>query len=183
MTLILEKRLSHFCFVLYEFTAMDLGVKQQGNKIVINTYTKDRKSVEGTAFTSLGRIYAEWEVSGQEEYKLKQRAFRYIFVSGCESAEVEAYYEYLPLEYRGSFRCNDEELNKLWDVCAYTLHLNCREVIFDGIKRDRWAWGGEVYVYLSKDALIVKATKSDQPTGEQLIDNAWEVNAKNEKAG
>lgn len=85
------------------------------------------------------------KVCGKEEYKLKQRAFRYIFVSGCKSVEVEADYEYLPLEYKGSFRCNDEELNKLWDVCAYTLHLNCREVIFDGIKRDRWVWGGDAY--------------------------------------
>ena len=27
-------------------------------------------------------------------------------------------YEYLPEEYRGNFRCNDEELNRIWEVGA-----------------------------------------------------------------
>ena len=54
--------------VLYEFTAMDLGVKQQGNKIVINPYTKDRKSAKGTVFTALGEIYVSWEKKNGEVF-------------------------------------------------------------------------------------------------------------------
>ena len=54
-------------------------------------------------------------------------------------------YEYLPLEYKGSFRCNDEQINKIWDVAAYTLHLTTREFFIDGIKRDRWMWSGDAY--------------------------------------
>ena len=30
-------------------------------------------------------------------------------------------------------------------MCAYTLHLNTRECFLDGIKRDRWVWGGDAY--------------------------------------
>ncbi len=84
-------------------------------------------------------------VSGSEEYKLRQRAFRYIYIIGCPDIEAEADYEYLPLDYKGSFRCSDETVNKIWDTCVYTLHLNAREVLLDGIKRDRWCWGGDVY--------------------------------------
>lgn len=71
-------------------------------------------------------------------------AFRYIFVSD-EEAEIQGEYEYLPLEYRGEFHCNEEVINKVWDVAAYTFHLNSREFFLDGIKRDRWVWSADAY--------------------------------------
>lgn len=87
----------------------------------------------------------EW-IEGKSEYKLTQRAFRYVFIKGASSSlTVDMDYEYLPLEKRGSFRCDNELFNKIWDVCAYTFHLNCREGFLDGIKRDRWVWGGDAY--------------------------------------
>jgi hypothetical protein len=46
---------------------------------------------------------------------------------------------------RGSFRCSDETVNKIYDVANYTLHLNTREFFIDGIKRDRWIWSGDAY--------------------------------------
>lgn len=71
------------------------------------------------------------------------RAFRYIYVIG--DAEIEAQYEYLPIEDKGSFECDDETVKKIWDICAYTFHLNSRECYLDGIKRDRWVWSGDAY--------------------------------------
>jgi glycogen debranching enzyme len=68
------------------------------------------------------------------------------------------------LKYRGSFLCNDEELNRIWDVGAYTLHLTSRETFIDGIKRDRWAWSGDALqsylmnYYLFFDQEAVKRT-------------------------
>ncbi|MDR2841168.1 MAG: hypothetical protein LBV75_07945 [Paludibacter sp.] len=53
------------------------------------------------------------------------------------------FYEYLPLERKGSFRCNDQLINRIWEVSAYTLHLTSREFFVDGIKRDRWVWSGD----------------------------------------
>lgn len=75
------------------------------------------------------------------------RAFRYIFVKCPEgiSAEISAEYEYLPLEEKGKFECDDEEIKKIWETCAYTFHLNSRECFLDGIKRDRWVWSGDAY--------------------------------------
>jgi len=73
-------------------------------------------------------------------------------------------YEYLPLEYKGGFRCNDEQINNIWDVSAYTLHLTAREFFFDGIKRDRWIWSGDAYqsylmsYYLFFDTPLVRRT-------------------------
>jgi len=104
-----------------------------------------------------------WEdVEGKTEYKLTQRAFRYIFITGTENPTVEADYEYLPLPYRGAFRCDDEAVNRIYDTCAYTLHINTREVLTEAIKRDRWLWGGDSYqafkfnTYLFHDKDIVR---------------------------
>ncbi|MBQ7372078.1 MAG: hypothetical protein IJW67_09415 [Blautia sp.] len=71
-------------------------------------------------------------------------AFRYLYISD-ENAQPEAEYEYLPLEKKGSFSCDDTLLNKIWDVAACTFHLNCREFFLDGIKRDRWVWSADAY--------------------------------------
>lgn len=84
-------------------------------------------------------------ISGSADYKLRPRAFRYIYITGSVEPEVYADYEYLPLEYKGSFECDDASVNKIWDMCAYTLQLTSREVQLEAIKRDRWLWGGDAY--------------------------------------
>ncbi len=91
-------------------------------------------------------------------------AFRYIYIPGNVSLKLSADYEYLPLENKGSFRCNDEQINKIWDIASYTMHLNTREGYFDGIQRDRWIWSGDAYqsymvnYYLTNDNESVKRT-------------------------
>lgn len=68
------------------------------------------------------------------------------------------------MENKGSFKCSDELLNKIWDTSVYTLHLNSREFFLDGIKRDRWVWSGDAYQsylvnrYAFFDKDIVKRT-------------------------
>lgn len=67
-------------------------------------------------------------------------------------------------KYRGSFVCSDTLLNKIWDVSTYTLHLTDREVMIEGIKRDRWMWSGDAIqsylmnYYVFMDAPVVKRT-------------------------
>ena len=75
------------------------------------------------------------------------RAMRYLTVEceGCSYRELSFLYEYLPIEPKSRFECSDETVNRIYDVALYTLHLTCREVFLDGIKRDRWAWCGDAY--------------------------------------
>jgi arylsulfatase A-like enzyme len=49
------------------------------------------------------------------------------------------------LGYRGSFRCSDERLNRIWQTGAYTVHLNMQDYLWDGIKRDRLVWIGDMH--------------------------------------
>ena len=95
------------------------------------------------------------------------RAFRYVSIyydDNIDINDVSMLYEYAPVTQRGSFKCSDEEINKIWDVAAYTLKLNTREFFIDGIKRDRWVWSGDAYqsylmnYYLFFDSPTVKHT-------------------------
>ena len=52
---------------------------------------------------------------------------------------------YKDVPYRGSFSCSDPLLNRIWDVGAYTVHLNMQEYLWDGIKRDRLVWLGDMH--------------------------------------
>ena len=49
------------------------------------------------------------------------------------------------LEYLGSFKCSDDRLNQIWQTGAYTVHLNMQDYLWDGIKRDRLVWMGDMH--------------------------------------
>ena len=51
---------------------------------------------------------------------------------------------YRDIEYRGSFECSDPMLNRIYDTAAYTVHLNMQRYLWDGIKRDRLVWAGDM---------------------------------------
>ena len=50
-----------------------------------------------------------------------------------------------PMAQLGSFKSSDERLNQVWSTAARTLHLCCQEFIWDGIKRDRLVWMGDMH--------------------------------------
>ena len=100
---------------------------------------------------------------------LGSKAFRYVYIErdpGATYDEVLMDYEYVPQDAAssGSFRCSDDELNRIWDVAAYTMDLTTREFFMDGIKRDRWTWSGDAIqsylmnYYLHFDTECVKRT-------------------------
>ena len=97
------------------------------------------------------------------------KAFRYVYIEKVGDATYDGVamdYEYASqdLSHSGSFRCNDDELNRIWNVAAYTMDLTTREFFMDGIKRDRWTWSGDAIqsylmnYYLRFDTECVKRT-------------------------
>lgn len=57
---------------------------------------------------------------------------------------VQGIFVYRDIEYKGSFECDDEKINRIWNTAAYTVHLNMQDYIWDGIKRDRLVWMGDL---------------------------------------
>ncbi|MBK9138623.1 MAG: alpha-L-rhamnosidase [Verrucomicrobia bacterium] len=66
-----------------------------------------------------------------------------------ELSHVRAVLQLRDVPYLGSFRCDDERLNRIWEVGAYTVHLNMQEYLWDGIKRDRLVWIGDMHPEVS----------------------------------
>lgn len=50
-----------------------------------------------------------------------------------------------PAEQCGSFSCSDPLLNRIWETGRKTVHLNMQDCLWDGIKRDRLVWVGDMY--------------------------------------
>ena len=62
-----------------------------------------------------------------------------------EIKAIQGVFTYLDLDYKGSFECNDEKINHIWNTAAYTAHVNMQEYLWDGIKRDRLVWIGDMH--------------------------------------
>ena len=59
--------------------------------------------------------------------------------------EIRAVFIYRDIPYLGSFKSSDERLNKIWETGAYTVHLNMQQYLWDGVKRDRLVWVGDMH--------------------------------------
>lgn len=80
-----------------------------------------------------------------------ETGFRFLNVElEDENASIELYMLQgvmigLELEQPGSFRCSDPRINDIYDTSVYTAYLNMQEYLWDGIKRDRLVWCGDIY--------------------------------------
>lgn len=82
-----------------------------------------------------------------EKDEIPRRAFRYLFIPGQkkEDLKIRAVHQYVDFPEKGKFSCEDEKMNRIWNVAAATFKL-CSGIFFiDGVKRDRWIWSGDAY--------------------------------------
>ena len=115
-------------------------------------------------------------VSGMSANETNESGFRFAYIELLDEDAtlillgIKGVFCYRDLEYKGSFECNDERLNKIWNTAAYTVHLNMQEYLWDGIKRDRLVWIGDMHTEV-QTILAVGAgatTKMRNPYGEEI---------------
>jgi len=64
---------------------------------------------------------------------------------GVEMACPWAYGLALDAPRLGSFSCDDARLDRIWEVGCRTIHLCMQDLIWDGIKRGRKVWAGDLH--------------------------------------
>ncbi len=154
--------------MLYDFGRETFGyLKIYGQKGILHIYYGESRE------EALDKDHCETLDITQKEPSLlctfESKAFRFVYIEkedGASYDDVMMDYEYAPhdLQHSGSFRCSDNELNRIWEVGAYTMDLTTREFFMDGIKRDRWTWSGDAIqsylmnYYLRFDTECVKRT-------------------------
>ena len=122
------------------------GIKGNGNITLYYGESKEEAMSEKGAVT-LDRL-AFKQVAKKDSVMPLSKAFRYVnmVTDGTVSVDsVSMLYEYADVKERGTFKCSDSLINRIYDVAKYTFHLNTREFFIDGIKRDRWVWSGDAY--------------------------------------
>lgn len=133
------------------------SVKGPGNRCDINVRTGE------SVMESLTPITVK---NTTNDHAIRDRVMNVGFYSACETNEsgqrfvciellgedtmvtfkaIQGVFHYLDLDYKGSFECSDEKLTRIWNTAAYTAHVNMQEYLWDGIKRDRLVWIGDMH--------------------------------------
>lgn len=95
------------------------------------------------------------EVPWLGKLEVGNTGFRFVRIDVVEQnavldlKEARAIFVYRDLAYKGSFHCSDPLLNKIWLTGAYTVQLNMQDYLWDGIKRDRLVWVGDMHPEVS----------------------------------
>lgn len=103
--------------------------------------------------------------------------FRYVRIEMLEPGsewlctEIKAVVLIQDLEYIGDFKSNDELLNRIWSTGAYTVHLCLQDYLWDGIKRDRLVWIGDLHV----ETVVVTHVFGRVPTVEKSLDYVRDI--------
>ena len=91
------------------------------------------------------------EVPWLGSIEVGETGFRFLRVDVVDAGielpikSIDAAFIYRDIPYLGSFESNDERLNEIWLTGAYTVQLNMQNFLWDGIKRDRLVWVGDMH--------------------------------------
>lgn len=152
---------------------IDFGRQISGHLELFTTMTesKEMPSVRIRLGESVAETMAEiGERGAQNDHALRDQTvkvpwlgktsigpsgFRFVRLDNVDPAiplplgEVRAILQIRDIPYLGSFRCSDPRLDAIWKTSAYTVHLNMQDYLWDGIKRDRLVWLGDMHPEVS----------------------------------
>ena len=149
---------------------LDFGTELTGNLEIITPIMKDKEPprVRVRFGESVAEAMAELggAANAQNDHALRDQivhlpwlgkttvgpgGFRFVRIDNVDPSlpvhlsEVRAVLLLRDVPQLGSFRCDDERLNRIWQVGAYTVHLNMQDYLWDGVKRDRLVWIGDMH--------------------------------------
>lgn len=81
-------------------------------------------------------------------YEFGSTGFRFVRIDAVDDLKIQniVAIESLPeAKETAVFQCGDEQLNHIWQVARRTVRLCMGNYIFDGVKRDRLVWMGDLY--------------------------------------
>ncbi len=151
------------------YIILDFGKEMQGGVRIISSYKEGQKTLLGMrirfgesvdeACAELGEKNANCDHSVRDftiglpdlsDQEWGQTGFRFVridFLTDDKEYRIVNIYAasvYRDLPYLGSFECNDELINSIYNTARYTIHLNMQTELWDGIKRDRLVWIGDM---------------------------------------
>lgn len=112
-------------------TCAELGEKNATNDHSLRDFYVELRNFSDMTFGQTGFRFLRIDFPPNNNFSIKS----IVAASDTEERVIE-----------GSFSCNDETLNKVWNTAANTLRLCLKNgYLWDGIKRDRLVWIGDIY--------------------------------------
>lgn len=89
-------------------------------------------------------------MSALSTHETNESGYRFAYITLTEDDKVElltvqGIMIYKDLEYKGTFESSDMLLNEIWETAAHTVHMCMQDFLWDGIKRDRLVWMGDMH--------------------------------------
>ena len=109
----------------------EIGERGSTNDHALRDITVPLPMLSDTEFLSSGFRFAHIELL-EEGAELRIKAINAVFIHRARKQV-------------GTFVCSDELINRIFDTAAYTVQLCAQDFIWDGIKRDRLVWMGDLY--------------------------------------
>lgn len=100
------------------------------------------------------------EIPRDGQFEIGNTGFRFVRIDLLRKdvtvavREATAVLRYRDIPYVGSFHSSDARLDSIWMTGAWTVHLNMQEYIWDGIKRDRLIWLGDMHPETSSIGVV-----------------------------
>lgn len=93
------------------------------------------------------------ETENFSTYRYGSTGFRFVKLEALDAdlliKSVKAESDIKDVKQIAEFKSSDELLNKIWDTGVYTVKLNMHDFIWDGLKRDRLVWIGDMHPEVS----------------------------------
>lgn len=159
------------CLVIKKggYIVLDFGVELQGGVIITLPEEAENSHLRFTFGESVAEAMSDigyknatndhavrdivLPVTSWQTFRCGNTGFRFLKLEAVDSdiniSGIQAVLEYRDLTYKGEFECDNELLCRIWKVGAYTVHLNMQEYLWDGIKRDRIVWVGDMHPEVS----------------------------------
>ncbi len=107
-----------------------IGEKNAGNHHTLRDITTDLIMYSDMSFLETGFRFLKLDILEDKKVTLKS---------------VSAVYIHRDLKADGYFICSDKRVNDIFETARHTLSLNMQDYIWDGIKRDRLVWIGDLH--------------------------------------
>ncbi len=146
------------------FVVLDFGKELHGGVRILNSWAKS--DIRIRFGESVAETFAELNENGAcndhatrdmqvslpmlSDQEYGQTGFRFVRIDNIgdddlKFAAIYAYYLRLKILPSGYFECNDERVNLVYRTAARTLYLCMQNRLWDGIKRDRLVWIGDMH--------------------------------------
>ena len=104
--------------------------------------------------------------------EIGETGFRFVHLENTDPAitirirVVQAVHVVRPDPRPGTFSCSDRRLNRIWEVGADTVHLCMQDHVWDGVKRDRLVWIGDLH----PEAMVIATVFGNHPIVAESLD-------------